>query len=36
MLVFGGILDVTRELDEMIVYDMELQKWVMLFEEVML
>ncbi len=27
MLVFGGILDVTKELDDMLLFDLEMKKW---------
>lgn len=36
MIIFGGILDVTKELDDMIIYDLDKRKWVQLFEELML
>lgn len=36
MLVFGGILDVTKELDDMLLYDLDRRRWTHLFEELML
>jgi hypothetical protein len=36
MIVFGGILDVCKELDDMLMYDLVNKKWVHLFEELML
>jgi hypothetical protein len=36
MIVFGGILDVCKELDDMIIYDLERKRWVRFFEELML
>ncbi|TNV72172.1 hypothetical protein FGO68_gene1112 [Halteria grandinella] len=36
MIVFGGILDVCKELDDMIIYDLERRQWVRFFEELML
>ncbi len=36
MIIFGGILDVCKELDDMIIFDLERKKWVSLFEELML
>jgi len=27
MIVFGGILDVTKELDDMTIYDIEQKRW---------
>jgi N-acetylneuraminic acid mutarotase len=32
MIVFGGILDVTKELDDMMIYDLENKRWTQLFE----
>jgi hypothetical protein len=32
MIVFGGILDVTKELDDMMIYDLEKKRWTQLFE----
>ena len=32
MIVFGGILDVTKELDDMTIYDIEQKRWTQLFE----
>ena len=32
MIVFGGILDVTKELDDMMIYDLEQKRWTQLFE----
>ena len=32
MIVFGGILDVTKELDDMMIYDLEKKRWIQLFE----
>jgi hypothetical protein len=31
MIVFGGILDVTKELDDMMIFDLEHKTWVELF-----
>jgi len=31
MIVFGGILDVTKELDDMMIFDLENKTWVELF-----
>ena len=28
MIVFGGILDVTKELDDVVIYDLKAQKWL--------
>lgn len=36
MIVFGGILDVTKELDDMMIYDLDNNRWGQLFEELML
>jgi hypothetical protein len=36
MIIFGGILDITKELDDMIIFDLDKRKWVQLFEELML
>ena len=33
MLVFGGILEVTKELDDMYIYDLRNKKWILFFEE---
>jgi hypothetical protein len=32
MIVFGGILDVTKELDDMTIFDIEQKRWTQLFE----
>lgn len=32
MIVFGGILDVTKELDDMMLFDLEKKRWIHLFE----
>jgi hypothetical protein len=36
MIVFGGILEVTKELDDLMLFDIKNRKWIQLFEEVML
>lgn len=36
MIIFGGILDVCKELDDMVIYDLERRQWVRFFEELML
>jgi len=36
MIIFGGILDVCKELDDMLVYNIETRKWVQVLEELML
>ncbi len=36
MIVFGGILDVCKELDDLVIYDLDKRRWIHLFEEVML
>lgn len=36
MLIFGGILDITKELDDMMLFDLERNQWANLFEELML
>ena len=33
MVVFGGIYEVTKELNDMIIYNIKTKKWVTLFEE---
>ena len=33
MLVFGGILEVTKELNDLWVFDLRSKKWVALFED---
>lgn len=35
MIIFGGIFDVTQELNDMHIYDLAKQKWVSFFEEMM-
>ena len=35
MVIFAGILEVTKELDDMMVFDMRSSKWYTLFEEAM-
>jgi hypothetical protein len=34
MLVFGGIHEVTKELDDMHIFDFKNRRWIMLFEEI--
>jgi hypothetical protein len=36
MIIFGGILDVCKELDDLLVYNIETRKWVQVLEELML
>ena len=33
MVVFGGIYEVTKELNDMIIYDIKNKRWITLFEE---
>jgi hypothetical protein len=33
MIVFGGIHEVTKELNDMMVFDFKSKKWTVLFEE---
>lgn len=33
MVIFGGILEVTKELDDMHAYDFKTKRWTALFEE---
>lgn len=33
MVVFGGIHEVTKELDDLIVFDLKSKRWATLFEE---
>jgi len=35
LIVFGGIHEVTKELDDVQVFNLRNKKWVVLFEEVM-
>jgi hypothetical protein len=34
MIVFGGILDVTKELDDMMIFDIEKKRWSTLFDSI--
>ena len=36
MIIFGGILDVCKELDDLVIYDIEKRRWVRFLEELML
>lgn len=33
MLIFGGIFEVTKELDDMILFDFRNKRWIQFFEE---
>jgi hypothetical protein len=33
MVVFGGIYDITRELDDMSMYDLEKRRWTKILED---
>jgi len=33
MLLFGGIFEITKELNDLYLYDLEKNKWIQLFEE---
>jgi hypothetical protein len=33
MVIFGGIHEVTKELDDMIVFDIKNKRWVIFFDE---
>jgi hypothetical protein len=33
MIVFGGIHEVTRELDDLLIFDIKNKQWIPLFEE---
>jgi hypothetical protein len=33
MVVFGGIYEVTKELDDLIVFDIKNKRWIVFFEE---
>lgn len=33
MIIYGGIYEVTKELNDMFVFDLRKEKWVCLFEE---
>jgi hypothetical protein len=33
MLIFGGIFDVTKELNDLMAFDFSKRQWVTLFEE---
>lgn len=35
MVVFGGIHEITKELDDMIMYDFRNKRWIVFFEEMM-
>jgi len=34
MLVFGGIYEVTKELDDMFLFDFRNKRWILFFEEI--
>ena len=34
MVVFGGIFEVTKELNDMLIFDFAAKKWSVLFEEI--
>ena len=36
MLIYGGIIDITKELDDLLIYDLEKRKWIQLFDELLL
>jgi len=33
MVIFGGIIEITKELDDLVLFDIDNTKWVQLFEE---
>lgn len=35
MIIFGGIYEVTKELDDMMIFDIKQRKWHTIFEEVL-
>ena len=35
LIVFGGIHEVTKELDDMVVYDFKNRRWIQFFEEIL-
>jgi hypothetical protein len=35
MIIFGGIFDITQELNDMHMYDLKNHRWVTFFEELM-
>jgi hypothetical protein len=34
MLIFGGIYEVTKELDDMYLFDFRNKRWILFFEEI--
>ena len=35
MVVFGGIHEITKELDDMVMYDFRNKRWIVFFEEML-
>lgn len=33
IVIFGGIVEITRELNDMFIYDIKANKWIKVFEE---